>query len=36
MFGGTGGDKGKNLEGLRTIYYEPQAFKVLPYRHNFS
>lgn len=36
MFGGTGGDKGKNLEGLRTIYYEPQAFKVLPYRHNYS
>lgn len=36
MFGGTGGDKGKNLEGLRTIYYEPKAFKVLPYRHNYS
>lgn len=36
MFGGTGGDKGKNLEGLRTIYYEPQAFKILPYRHNYS
>lgn len=36
MFGGTGGDKGKNLEGLRTIYYEPQAFKVLPYRHSYS
>lgn len=36
MFGGTGGDRGKNLEGLRTIYYEPQAFKVLPYRHNYS
>lgn len=32
----TGGDKGRNLEGLRTIYYNPQAFKVLPYRHNFS
>lgn len=36
MFGGTGGDKGKNLEGLRTIYYDPEAFKVLPYRHNYS
>lgn len=36
MFGGTGGDSGKNLEGLRTIYYEPQAFKILPYRHNYS
>lgn len=36
MFGGTGGDKGKNLEGLRTIYYEPEAFKILPFRHNYS
>ncbi len=36
MFGGTGGDKGKNLEGLRTIYYDPEAFKVLPYKHNYS
>ena len=32
----TGGDRGKNLEGLRTIYYEPEAFKVLPYKHNCS
>lgn len=36
IFGGTGGDKGKNLEGLRTIYYNPKAFKVLPYRHSYT
>lgn len=36
LFGGTGGDSGKNLEGLRTIYYEPKAFKILPYHHNYT
>nr|DAL09825.1 MAG TPA_asm: hypothetical protein [Bacteriophage sp.] len=32
----TGGDRGPALEGLRTIYYEPRAFKILPYRHNYT
>ncbi len=36
LFGGTGGDKGKALEGLRKIYYNPKSFKVLPYRHNYT
>ena len=36
LFGGTGGDFGKNLEGLKKIYYHPKAFKVLPYRHNYT
>lgn len=36
LFGGTGGDRGAALEGLRTIYYEPRAFKILPYRHNYT
>lgn len=36
VFGGTGGDFGKNLEGLKKIYYHPRAFKVLPYRHNYT
>lgn len=36
LFGGTGGDKGNALEGLRKIYYNPKGFKVLPYRHNFT
>jgi len=32
----TGGDKGKALEGLRKIYENPRAFKVLPYRHDMT
>lgn len=32
----TGGDSGSKLEGLRTIFYDPEAFNVLPYRHNYS
>ena len=36
VFGGTGGDHGKPLEGLKKIYYNPRAFKVLPYRHNYT
>jgi len=36
LYGGTGGDFGKPLEGLRKIYYNPKAFKVLPYRHNYT
>ena len=36
VFGGTGGDHGAPLEGLKKIYYHPRAFKVLPYRHNFT
>lgn len=34
--GGTGGDTGAALEGLRTIYYDPEAFNVLPFRHSFT
>lgn len=36
IYGGTGGDSGKNLEGLRKIYYDPTAYKVLPYRHHYT
>lgn len=36
IFGGTGGDMGSPLEGLKKIYYHPRAFKVLPYRHNYT
>ena len=35
-FGGTGGDVGANLEGLKKIYYNPRAFKVLPFKHNWT
>ena len=27
---------GAPLEGLKKIYYHPRAFKVLPYRHNYT
>ena len=32
-FGGTGGDKGPALAGLKSIYYNPRSYKVLPFRH---
>lgn len=36
VIGGTGGDSGSKLEGLRTIFYDPNAFNVLPYKHHYS
>lgn len=36
LMGGTGGETGPQIEGLRKMYYEPQLFGVLPYRHNFT
>jgi hypothetical protein len=36
IVGGTGGDAGPNLEGLKDIYYNPQAYDVLPYRHKYT
>ena len=37
LIGGTGGDaRGAALEGLRNIYYNPDDFDVLPYRHNYT
>lgn len=36
IVGGTGGDKGANLEGLRKIYYDPKSQNVLPYRHRYT
>lgn len=36
LFGGTGGDVGPALEGLKKIYYHPKAFKILPYRHHYT
>lgn len=36
VIGGTGGDSGAKLEGLRTIFYNPDAFNILPYRHSYS
>lgn len=36
LMGGTGGETGPQVEGLRKMYYGPQLFGVLPYRHNFT
>ena len=36
LIGGTGGDSGPALEGLRTIYESPEKYDVLPFRHNFT
>lgn len=36
LFGGTGGDFGPPLEGLKKIYYNPRAFKILPFRHKWT
>lgn len=36
LFGGTGGDFGSPLEGLKKIYYNPVAFKILPFRHKWT
>lgn len=36
LLGGTGGESGAAVEGLRKIYYNPQIFGVLPYKHNFT
>ena len=33
---GTGGDTGKNLDGLKKIFYNPTGFQVLPYKHNYT
>lgn len=34
--GGTGGDSGPKLEGLRKMYYEPDTYDVLKFRHNMN
>lgn len=34
--GGTGGDTGSALEGLRKIYYDPDRFGVLPFKHRYT
>lgn len=37
LIGGTGGDaRGAALEGLRNIYYNPEDYDVLPYRHSYT
>lgn len=36
LAGGTGGDKGPALQGLRDLYYDPNGFDILPFYHNYT
>lgn len=36
LAGGTGGDSGPNLEGLKDAYYNPDTYDVLPFYHNYT
>lgn len=36
LAGGTGGDVGVALKGLRDMYYEPDTLDVLPFYHNYT
>lgn len=37
LIGGTGGEsRGSALEGLRNIYYNPDDYDVLPFKHNYT
>lgn len=33
---GTGGDSGPQLAGLAEIFYDPEAFNILPYKHSHN
>ena len=36
LIGGTGGESGPAMEGLRKMYYNPKQYGVLPFRHNYT
>ena len=36
LAGGTGGDSGSSLEGLRIMYENPTEYDILPFKHNFT
>ncbi len=36
LIGGTGGESGAQMEGLRKMYYDPEIYGVLPFRHNYT
>lgn len=33
---GTGGDSGPALQGLSDMFYNPQAYEILPFKHNYT
>ena len=36
LIGGTGGESGPQMEGLRKMYYDPEIYGVLPFKHNYT
>ena len=36
LLGGTGGEEGASVEGLRKVYYNPKLFGVLPFKHRYT
>ena len=36
ILGGTSGDTGAALEGLRDMYYNPETYGILKFRHNYT
>lgn len=36
IIGGTAGDEGPALEGLRDMYYNPETYGILKFRHNYT
>lgn len=36
IVGGTSGDTGPALSGLRDMYYNPQTYAILPFRHKYT
>jgi hypothetical protein len=36
IVGGTSGDTGPALEGLRDMYYNPQTYAILPFKHHYT
>jgi hypothetical protein len=36
LVGGTSGDTKEALEGLKDMFYNPIAYGILPFRHNYS
>ena len=36
LMGGTGGETGEQVKGLKKMFYEPKMFGVLPFKHNYT
>ena len=36
LMGGTGGETGEQVKGLKKMFYNPKMFGVLPFKHNYT